>query len=187
MADAIAICGSLRSGSFNRKLLNLAIREVEALRLSVEQVDLRELGFPIYDGDIEEQSGLPPKVVELKAKIAATRGLLIVSPEYNASIPGGLKNAIDWLSRPPGNVFAGRVVTINGTSTGAFGTARQNLALKTSLSHLGCWVCPNAFTLPRAEAAFDGAGEFTEAWMKGGLTTAMKTFAEGVRAFGTPA
>ncbi|MFL5321538.1 MAG: NADPH-dependent FMN reductase [Myxococcaceae bacterium] len=183
MPDVIALCGSYRSKSLNRKLLRLAVREVEQLGLSVEQVDLKTLALPVYDGDVEESSGIPQNAVELKAKISTTPGLLIVSPEYNGSIPGGLKNFIDWLSRPPGNCFAGRVVSINNASDGAFGGARSTIAIKQSLTHLGCWIVPGAMNLPRADKAFDDSGELTEAWMKKALAGAMKTFVDGVKRF----
>jgi chromate reductase len=181
MPDIIAVCGSLRSKSFNRKLLRLAVRELVALQLSVEEIDLKTLALPVYDGDLEESGGLPANVVACKAKIAAAPGLLIVSPEYNGSIPGGLKNFIDWVSRPPGNCFDARVVSVNNASDGAFGGARGTIAIKQSLTHLGAWIVPGALNLPRAHAAFDAEGELSEAWMKKGLTHAMQSFAHGVQ------
>jgi chromate reductase, NAD(P)H dehydrogenase (quinone) len=181
MSEVIAVCGSYRSKSLNRKLFRLAVREATSLGLSIEEVDLKTLGLPVYDGDIEEGEGLPASVKELKTRIAAAPGLLIVSPEYNGSVPGGLKNFIDWLSRPPGNCFAGRVVSINNASDGAFGGARSTLALKVIFSHLGAWVVPGAMNLPKADQAFDEGGELKEAWAKKALAGAMARFAEGVR------
>jgi len=181
MPDVVAICGSYRTKSLNRKLCRLAVRELSQAGLSVFEVDLKTLGLPVYDGDVEDASGMPTAAKELRAKIAATPGLLIVSPEYNGSVPGGLKNAIDWLSRGPGNCFDGRVVSINNASNGAFGGARSTIALKQVFSHLGAWVVPGAMNLPKADGAFDEAGELKEEWMKKALAGAMKKFAEGVR------
>jgi NAD(P)H-dependent FMN reductase len=183
MADVIAICGSYRTKSLNRKLMRLAVRELEGLGVAVEEIDLKKLALPIYDGDDEEASGLPPAVVDAKAKISAAPGLLIVSPEYNGGVPGGLKNAIDWFSRGPGNPFAGRVISVNNASDGAFGGARSTIALKTTLSHLGGWIVPGAANLPKANKAFAEDGELEEEWMKKMVAGAMRTFAEGVRKF----
>jgi chromate reductase len=183
MADVIAVCGSYRSKSLNRKLFRLAVRELTQAGLSVEEVDLKKLALPVYDGDDEEATGLPASIVELKAKISSTPGLLIVSPEYNASIPGGLKNLIDWLSRGQGNCFAGRVISVNNASTGAFGGVRSTIAIKGILTHLGGWIVPGALNLPKADTAFDDAGELKEDWMKKGLSAAMKTFVDGVKKF----
>lgn len=183
MADVLAICGSLRSGSHNRKLMRLMVRELRGLGLSVDEVDLKTLALPVYDGDDEHARGLPDAVKEQKSKLTATPGLLVVSPEYNSSVPGGFKNWIDWVSRPPGNPFDGRVVSVNGTSDGAFGTARANIAIRQIFTHLGSWVAPKPMTLPRADKAFDEQGELKEEWMKKGLAAAMQAFAEGVRRF----
>jgi chromate reductase len=122
-------------------------------------------------------------VQEWKAKIAATPGLLIVSPEYNGGVPGGLKNFIDWLSRPPGNCFEGRVVSVNNASSGQFGGVRSTIAIKATLTHLGAWIVPYAMNLPKAQDAFDEQGELKEAWAKKSLAGAMKRFVEGVRRF----
>lgn len=180
MADVIAVCGSYRTGSLNRKLLRLAVRELEALQLSVEVLDLKTLALPVYDGDVEDASGLPQAALDAKAKITAAKGLLIVSPEYNGSIPGGLKNFIDWCSRGEGNPFDGKVISVNNASTGAYGGARSTIAIKASLTHLNAWVVPGAMNLPKADGAFDDQGELKEAWMKKGLARAMATFAKGL-------
>jgi NAD(P)H-dependent FMN reductase len=160
--------------------MRLAIRALSESGLSVEELDLKQLAWPIYDGDVEERHGLPASVVEWKAKITACRGVLVVSPEYNGSIPGGLKNGIDWLSRPPANCFSGKVVSVSTASAGAFGGVRSTLAIKTIFSHLGAWVAPGAVNLAKAESAFDDAGELKEEWIKKSLAKEMKSFAESV-------
>lgn len=122
MSTIIGVCGSLRSGSFNMMLLQAAI-EVAPPGAAIEIASIR--GIPLYDGDLESQSGIPAAVEELKAKIAAADGLLIATPEYNNSMPGVLKNAIDWLSRPPADiprVFGGKPVAVMGATPGLGGT-----------------------------------------------------------------
>jgi chromate reductase len=127
MAKVIGISGSLRKGSFNSALLRAAVHLAPAA-LEIEMATIQ--GIPLYDGDIEAQ-GLPPAVVTLKERIAAADGLLLVTPEYNHSIPGVLKNAIDWVSRPAKEipaVFGGRALGLVGVSSGPGGTRHAQVA-----------------------------------------------------------
>ena len=101
MANIIGVCGSLRRGSFNLMLLRAAVEAVPA-GSSIQIESIRDI--PLYDGDVEAEQGIPPAVQQLKARIEAADGLLIVTPEYNNSIPGVFKNTIDWLSRPPADI-----------------------------------------------------------------------------------
>ena len=110
MATIIGLCGSLRRASFNLMLLHAAV-EAAPPGTSIDIESIREI--PLYDGDVEAEQGVPPAVQRLKDRIAGADGVLIVTPEYNNSMPGVLKNAIDWLSRPAsdiGRVFRGRPV-----------------------------------------------------------------------------
>ena len=128
MTSIIGLCGSLRRGSFNRMLLHAAV-QAAPLGTSIEPESIRDI--PLYDGDVEEEQGVPHPVQRLKSRIAEADGLLIVTPEYNYSMPGVLKNAIDWLSRPPADiprVFGGRPVAIMGATTGPGGTALSQAA-----------------------------------------------------------
>jgi NAD(P)H-dependent FMN reductase len=122
MTTILGISGSLRKASFNSALLRAAIALMpEGATLDANGID----GIPLYNGDDEEARGIPPAVAELKRKLRAADGLLLVTPEYNNSIPGAFKNAIDWMSRPPGEVaqhFKGKPVAVIGASPGAFGT-----------------------------------------------------------------
>lgn len=122
MARLVGLSGSLRKASFNTRLLRSAASLMpEGSRLDVRTVH----GIPLFDGDAEAALGLPEPVAVLKEVIAEADGLLIASPEYNNSVPGVLKNAIDWLSRPPSDiarVFGGKPVAVCGASPGGFGT-----------------------------------------------------------------
>jgi chromate reductase len=101
MSDILGISGSLRKGSYNTALLRAAI-EAAPDGTRVEIASIR--GIPLYDGDVEAESGVPDIVRDLKDRIARADGLLLVTPEYNNSIPGVFKNAIDWLTRPPADI-----------------------------------------------------------------------------------
>jgi chromate reductase, NAD(P)H dehydrogenase (quinone) len=121
MITIIGISGSLRAGSYNTAVLQAAASLMpDDSKLAIESI----AGIPLYNGD-DEARGVPDAVTRLKDAIAAADGLLLVTPEYNNSLPGVAKNAIDWLSRPPndiGRVFRGKPVAIAGASAGGFGT-----------------------------------------------------------------
>src|ERR687896_1524857 len=124
----VGIAGSLRSGSFNAALLRAAVEECPA-GATIEIESIR--GIPLYDGDVEAAQGIPPRAAELKERVAGADALLLVSPEYNNSIPGVFKNAIDWMTRPPSDVprvFRGRAAGLIGASPGAFGTVLSQAA-----------------------------------------------------------
>jgi chromate reductase len=121
-----AICGSLRDGSFNQALLEAAQELAPAHGLEIVQVDIS--AFPVFSQDYEK-SGFPRDVVAAKELVQAASCLLLVTPEYNFGIPGVLKNAVDWLSRPFGDVtLRGRPMALMGASTGYMGTMRAQMA-----------------------------------------------------------
>lgn len=120
MTKIIAVSGSLRSGSFNTALVNAA---VDLFPGNIERGSIE--GIPLYNEDDEKSDGIPAAVTRLKDQIAQSDGLLIFTPEYNNSFPGVLKNAMDWLSRPPGDipeVFHGKPVALAGATPGGWGT-----------------------------------------------------------------
>jgi NAD(P)H-dependent FMN reductase len=122
LSRILGISGSLRKASYNTALLEAAV-ELAPAGTTIEAAGIH--GIPLYDGDLEAAHGVPAAVTGLKERIAAADGLLLVTPEYNNSIPGPFKNAIDWLSRPANDiprVFGGKPVALMGASPGRFGT-----------------------------------------------------------------
>ena len=121
-----AMCGSIRTGSFNQALLDTAIERGPAHGLEIVQADIS--CFPLYSQDWEPK-GIPEPVAEAKRLIQSTQCLLLVTPEYNYGVPGLLKNAVDWVSRPFGDpTLRGRPMALMGASTGYMGTIRAQLA-----------------------------------------------------------
>ena len=182
----LAIAGSLRTGSLNRKLLAVAVRVAEAAGAEIDLVDLRELALPIYDGDVEAK-GVPPNVTAFKQRLLGAQGLLIASPEYNNSVPGGLKNAIDWASRPPTNPFREKFALVMGASPGKFGAARGNNHLRQVLMALGVWIVPSPVLIPVAHEAFDEKGELKEAWAQKDVARGVETLLRELRLHATTA
>jgi chromate reductase len=159
----LGIAGSLRRGSYNAALLR-ALRELAPASVTFEEASIR--GIPIYDGDIEAESGIPEPVRALKDRIASVDGLVLVTPEYNNSIPGPFKNAIDWLSRPPGDiprVFGGRAVALCGATLGAGGTNLSQVAWLPVLRVLGVrpWL-GRLLAVPTANRMFDESGALVD-------------------------
>lgn len=159
---ALAISGSLRTESYNRKALQVAKKIAADLGAEVTELDLRELNLPIYDKDIQDQ-GLPEPVQKLKSSIEAADVLLIASPEYNYSISGALKNAIDWASRGEKDSLNGKIAAIFGASTGRFGTLRAQLHLRQILASVNVFILPQPQVfISRAGEAFNPDGSFRD-------------------------
>jgi chromate reductase, NAD(P)H dehydrogenase (quinone) len=152
------LAGSLRTGSYNRKLLALAEEALQKTQVEIDHLDLRDFPLPLYDGDIEEQSGLPQNAWTLKARLAAAHGVIIASPEYNVSIPGALKNAIDWTSRGGSNPWAGKVIGLMGASNGPWGTQRMMPHLRASFQILNAHVIPQQINVREAPKVWDESG-----------------------------
>lgn len=164
----VAFAGSLRTGSFNKKLLALAADAARAAGAEVTVVDLRDLALPLFDQDIEDASGLPEGAKKFKALLRASDGFLIASPEYNSSITAALKNAIDWASRaesddePPLVAYKGKVAALTATSPGALGGLRGLVTLRSILGNIGVLVLPDQVAIPTAHEAFDEAGKLKD-------------------------
>ena len=175
----IGIAGSLRSGSFNAALLRAAVEECPP-HATIEVESIR--GIPLYDGDVEAAEGIPPRVAELKERIAAADALLLVTPEYNNSIPGAFKNAIDWLTRPASDtkrVFGGRPVGLIGASPGAFGTIQSQTAWLPVFRTLGMrpWFGQLLY-VGGASKAFDPAGKLVDDAVRTRLRNYVRGFIE---------
>ncbi|HEY5020298.1 MAG TPA: NADPH-dependent FMN reductase [Steroidobacteraceae bacterium] len=155
----IGISGSLRRASFNTGLLRAAVALMpEGAVLEIAAID----EIPLYNADVEASAGVPASVSALKEKIAAADALLLSTPEYNNSVPGVLKNTIDWLSRPPADsqrVFGGRLIAIMGASPGSYGTVQSQTAWLPIVRTLRMqpWF-GGRLAVARAGAAFDEAG-----------------------------
>lgn len=155
----MAMAGSMRAESLNRRLIGAAVRVAERAGAKVEVIELRDLELPPYDGDFETAQGLPPGAERLKAAISAADGLIFACPEYNHSIPGTFKNALDWASRGGGRVYDGKSVALMGTAPGAYGALRGLLHLRQVISAVGAWTMPAILAVPRAGEAFDEQGD----------------------------
>jgi chromate reductase len=185
MPTIVGIAGSLRRNSYNTALLRAAVELVPS-GLTIEVASIRE--FPLYDGDVEVEQGVPERVQAVKDRIAAADGLLLVTPEYNNSIPGVFKNAIDWLSRPPKDlprVFGGKPVAIMGATPGHGGTMLAQAAWLPVLRTLGTelWSGPRVY-LSNAAKAFDVDGRLVDEAIRGTVAKHLAGFSEFVARFG---
>jgi NAD(P)H-dependent FMN reductase len=187
MPTILGLSGSLRSGSLNSALLGAAASEMPA-GTTLEIGTIR--GIPLYDGDVEASQGLPDAVVKLKARIVATDGLLLVTPEYNNSLPGVFKNAIDWLSRPSEDiphVFGKRPVAIIGASPGGFGTLLSQTAWLPVLKTLGTAAYfGGRLQVSRARDVFDASGALVDERVREQLKKFLAGFSEFVAASRRP-
>lgn len=172
--DIVGLCGSLRAGSVNRMALRLAAQSMpEGMRLDV--VDLRDV--PMFDGDVLAQ-GFPAPVAALRERIRRADGVLIATPEYNFSIPGVLKNALDWVSRGEDQPFALKPVAVLSASAGPLGGARMQYDLRKVMLFMNAQVLakPEVF-IGGSAGKFDAAGECID-------ETTRRFVAEQMRSFG---
>ena len=179
MVKLLGISGSLRRGSYNSALLRAATRLMPP-EATLEVASIRDI--PLYDADLEAQ-GIPAAVVQLKEAVVAAAGVLLATPEYNNSIPGVFKNAIDWLSRPNSDVkrvFAGRPFAVIGASPGGFGTNLSQVAWLPVLRTLGTQFWSGGrLQVSRAGSVFDEAGNLKDP----GVEQQLKQFLAGYVAF----
>jgi chromate reductase len=183
MLKLVGISGSLRQRSFNGGLLRAA-KELAPADVVIEVASIA--GIPLYDGDLEAERGVPEAARSLKERIAESHGLLLVTPEYNNSIPGVMKNAIDWLSRPPADiprVFGGRPVALMGASAGAGATTLAQTAWLPVLRTLGTrpWF-GSRLGVPNAAGAFDESGRLVDERLRARLAAFVAGFADFIRA-----
>ena len=177
MTRILALSGSLRAGSFNTALA----RAAQANAPDGVTVDVATLhGIPLYDADDEKADGIPQAVEALREKILACDGLLLVTPEYNNGMPGVFKNGIDWLSRTPKDLFAGRPVALIGASPGGFGTVLSQNHWLPVLKTLGTDLWSGGrLMVSRANTLMDAQGELADP----PTIELLKTFVEGFAKF----
>lgn len=183
MTTIFGISGSLRKASLNTSLLRAAVELMPAgAKLDPAGIE----GIPVYDGDEEAASGLPPAVVALKERLLTADGLLLVTPEYNNSIPGPLKNAIDWMTRPADDIgrhFGGKPVALVGASPGGFGTILSQNAWLPVLRTLGTrpWF-EGRLLVSRAHTVMDEEHRLSDQGARDRLATFLDGFVGFVRA-----
>ncbi|HUT48064.1 MAG TPA: NAD(P)H-dependent oxidoreductase [Alphaproteobacteria bacterium] len=158
--NVLGICGSLRKGSYNRRLLEIA-KDLAPDGLTID-IYKSFADIPVYNGDDEDRDGIPAAVVQLREAISAADGVLLAMPEYNFSIPGGLKNAFDWLSRKD-QPFTDKPMAIMGAAAGVLGTGRSQYHMRQSLAALGAIFMPRPEVfVAAAHTKFDADGNFTD-------------------------
>ena len=160
----LAFAGSTRTASYNKQLVWFAAEAARAAGAEVTLLDLRDYPLPLFDGDLEEQQGLPENAKKLKAIFREHNGLLIASPEYNSSLTAVLKNTIDWVSRaesddePALAAYHGKAAVLLSASPGALGGLRGLVHLRAILGNIGVIVLPDQVAVPKAHEVFDETG-----------------------------
>jgi NAD(P)H-dependent FMN reductase len=168
----LAFAGSLRERSYNKRVLQTAVQGAKSAGADVTYIDLRDYAMPIYDADIQEKEGFPENAEKLQNLLLEHDGLLISSPEYNASLPAALKNAIDWTSRANGEIklgqcFKGKAAAIMTASPGIFGGIRCLGHLRDVLTILLVTTLPTEIAVGKVHEMFDGdAAEMKDEKMK---------------------
>jgi len=167
-AKILALAGSARRDSINKKLLAIGVAGARAAGAQVTELDLAHYPLPLYDGDLEAKDGLPGNALKLKAIFTQHDGLLLACPEYNSSITPLLKNTIDWVSRPAGAdepmlaAYRGKTAALLAASPGALGGLRGLVHVRAILGNIGVLVLPGQIAVPKAHEVFDEAGNLTD-------------------------
>lgn len=165
----LVFAGSIRTGAFSGKTADAAVRELALQGAAVTRISLADYPLPLMNQDLERESGVPEPAVRLAHMIAAHDGLLIATPEYNASVPPLLKNTIDWVSRvnqdrqgQPFRAFKGKVMALCSSSNGNYAGIRAINHLRAILVHCGAEVVSPQCSVPRGQDAFDDEGNFRD-------------------------
>jgi NAD(P)H-dependent FMN reductase len=177
----IAFAASLRHASHNRRLLAQAVIAARGEGAVVDVHDFRDFIFPAYDADLQAAEGLPQSVQHLGRLVTESDGLLLASPEYNYSMPGNLKNTIDWLSRIRPYVVRNRWALLLSASNGRVGGNRGLWQLRIPLESMGMMVYPDMFSLGLASEAFAEDGTLLDATLRDRLSLMMNGFVQAVR------
>lgn len=179
----LAFAGAMRKDSTNKKTVKIAIEGARKAGAEVTYIDLKDLPVPLYDGDLEAESGLPENAVKLQELMLAHDGFLIASPEYNSGISGTLKTYIDWTSRPNGEhkagaCYGGKAAVIMSASPGGLGGVRALPNVKSILGTMGVHVLPDEFALAKSHEAFNEDGSAKSEFVQNKLEDLGKTLTE---------
>ena len=178
----LVFSASLREGSLNTRLAHLAAMTIEANGGAVDVAAMRDFDAPSYDADAQNDEGFPPGAEEFRRRLEACDAFVVASPEYNASMPGALKNAIDWVSRFRPQPFNERNGLLLSASPSMVGGNRGLWALRVPFEHLGARVYPDMFSLAQAHDAFDSEGRIANAQLQQRFDTNLVSFMDLVEA-----
>lgn len=178
----LVLSASLRSGSINTTLARLAAEVVEAHGGQTDVASMRDFDAASYDFDTQEAEGFPPGAERFRARLLACDAFVISAPEYNASMPGALKNAIDWLSRYKPQPFNARHGLLMSASPSMAGGNRGLWSLRIPLEHLGARIYPDMFSLAQAHVAFDEKGQIADPQLSERFDTTISDFMDLVEA-----
>lgn len=179
----LAFAASLRRDSLNKKLIRVAA-DIARESAKVDLADFREFDMPLFDGDLNQAQGLPTGAAELKRRVEAADALIISVPEYNYSVPGTLKNAIDWVSRARPMPWRGKSVYLISASTSAMGGIRGLWQTRIPLEGCGALVFPDMFALAHAHEAFDESDRLKDEALASRLRTEVGGFLRLVESYG---
>jgi NAD(P)H-dependent FMN reductase len=178
----LVLGASLREGSLNDRLATLAANVAEGKGAAVERATMSQFECPAYDLDVETSTGLPAGAQALHDKLQSVDGFMIASPEYNASMPGVLKNTIDWVSRFRPQPFNGKQAFLMSASPSMTGGKIGLWALRQPLEHLGARTYPDMFALAQAHRAFDDSGHIADTKLQNWFETTIECFIDLVEA-----
>jgi len=178
----LVFSASLRRGSLNSQLAELAATCISANGGQVDVAAMRDFDAPSYDQDVQHEEGFPPGAEEFRRRLEACQGFVVAAPEYNASMPGALKNAIDWVSRFAPQPFNERHGLLLSASPSMIGGNRGLWALRVPLEHLGARVYPDMFSLAQAHRAFTAEGRLADEQLQQRFDTNIINFLDQVEA-----
>jgi chromate reductase, NAD(P)H dehydrogenase (quinone) len=179
---ALVLGASLRPGSLNERLADVAAAIVAEKGVKIDRARMVDFDCPSYNNDVERSAGIPPGAEAMRRRLLAADAFIIASPEYNASMPGVLKNVIDWVSRYHPQPFNGKQALLLSASPSMAGGNRGLWALRIPLEHLGARIYPDMFSLAQAHQAFDANGEIADHALGQRLRTTIGAFLDLVEA-----
>ena len=188
MIKLLFFSGSTRSGSYNTLLTQQAVSIANTLgKVQITLIDLNDFDMPLYNGNLEQKSGLPAAAIDLKTLFKEHHGIFISSPEYNSSLSPLVKNSLDWISRKQNNdepdliAFKGKIIALASASPGNFGGLRGLVPLRSMLSNIGALVIPTQLCISAAHQAFDEQGNLKDTKSHSMLTTLVQQLIDTTR------